>query len=141
MPTHGFLFNLGLAAVVFILYNFWGVKEVGIKAYLKHLWGPVLWLGPFLFPIEVISHLIRPLSLSIRLFGNMTGDHMVLGVFSSLTQGTPAFFVPLVFLFLGTIVSFMQAFVFTLLTMIYIRLAVTHDEHGHDEHGHNEHGH
>ena len=130
MPTDRIGINAGLAITVFILYNFWGIKEVGIKGYLKHMWGPVFLVGFFLFPIEIVSHIIRPLALTLRLFGNMTGDHIVLSVFTDLTRALyiP---VPVVFYFLGTIVCFMQAFVFALLTMIYIRLAVAHEEEHH----------
>lgn len=147
MPTHGFLFNMGIAATVFVFYNAWGIKELGVVAYLKHLCGPdfkikllgftlyLPLLAPLLLPIEVISHFIRPLSLSLRLFGNMTGDHAVVGVFTKLTEGTPVFFIPVIFYILGTVVSLIQAFVFTLLTMIYIRLAVAHEDHGDEEHG------
>lgn len=131
-PTDSLVFNLGVAAVVFLYYNFWGLKEVGLKNYLKHMWGPIWWAGFLLFPIELISHFVRPLSLSLRLFGNMTGDHIVLSVFTDLTK----VIIPVIFYGLGTFVCFMQAFVFTLLTMVYIRFAVAHehDEHGHDEH-------
>ena len=147
MPTHSFLFNMGIAATVFVLYNAWGIMEVGPVAYFKHLCGPDFQVGaiklplllPLLLPIEVISHFIRPLSLSLRLFGNMTGDHTVVGVFTELTQGTVMFFIPVVFYLLGTVVSLIQAFVFTLLTMIYIRLAVAHEDHG-DDHGSESHG-
>lgn len=137
MPTHRVAINAGLALLVFFFYNFWGIREVGIVAYLKHLWGPIFFVGFLLFPIEIISHLIRPLSLTLRLFGNMTGDHMVLGVFTDLTRNIYAGGVfipvpaPVIFYFLGTVVCFIQAFVFTLLTMIYIRLAVAHDEEHH----------
>ncbi len=133
MPTHAAAINAGLAVTVFVAYNFWGIKEVGFLGYLKHMWGPVFAVGFFLFPIEIISHLIRPLSLTLRLFGNMTGDHIVLGVFTDLTRNIyiP---VPVVFYFLGTVVCFIQAFVFTLLTMIYIRLAVAHEEAGSGDH-------
>lgn len=127
MPTDQFQFNLGIALVVFALYNYWGIKELGIKAYLKHLWGPVFAIGPLLFVIELVSHCIRPVTLSLRLFGNMTGDHLALSIFSDLTQGTVAFFVPVIFYMLGTVVCFVQAFVFSLLSMIYIRLAVAHE--------------
>lgn len=128
MATDQLWINFGVATVVFVLYNTWGIKEVGLKSYLKHLWGPVLLLGPFLFCVELISHFIRPLTLSLRLFGNMTGDHALLSVFTDLTAGTPIFFVPVIFYLLGTFVCFIQAFVFTILTMIYIRLATAHDE-------------
>jgi F-type H+-transporting ATPase subunit a len=129
MPTDEFQFNLGIALTVFVMFNYWGVREVGLFTYLKHLWGPfkgfALILGVILFPIEVISMCVRPLTLSLRLFGNMTGDHLALSVFTDITK----VFVPVLFLLLGTIVCFVQAFVFSLLTMIYIRLAVAHEEH------------
>lgn len=124
MPTDSITINLGIALSVFVLYNFWGIREVGVVNYLKHLWGPIWWIGPLLFPVELISHVVRPLSLSLRLYGNMTGDHMVLSIFTDLTK----FLVPVVFYGLGTFVCFMQAFVFTLLTMVYIRFAVAHEE-------------
>jgi F-type H+-transporting ATPase subunit a len=124
MPTDSVTFNLGIALVVFVLYNFWGIKEVGVMGYLKHLCGPVWWMAPLFILIELISHFFRPLSLSLRLFGNMTGDHLVLSIFTDLTK----FAVPVLFYFLGLFVCFMQAFVFTLLTMVYIRFAVAHEE-------------
>ena len=140
MPTHRVTVNAGLAIVVFVCYNFWGIREVGIVNYLKHLWGPVFFIGFLLFPIEVISHFIRPLSLSLRLFGNMTGDHMVLGVFTDLTKrlGDATGFlylpIPVIFYFLGTMVCCIQAYIFALLTMIYIKLATAHEEHGEHHH-------
>lgn len=118
--------NLGVALVVFGLYNYWTVRAIGFKGFIGHLWGPIFVLGFLLFPIELISHVLRPVSLSIRLYGNMSGDHTVLGVFNELTQGTPFFFLAVPFYFLGTVVSFMQAFVFSLLAMIYIKLGVSH---------------
>ncbi len=126
MPTDMFQFNMGIALAVFGLYNYWGIKEVGIASYLGHLCGPVLCIAPMLFVIELISHCVRPMTLSLRLFGNMTGDHLSLSIFTELTNGLyiP---VPVIFLLLGTLVCFIQAFVFTLLTMIYIRLAVAHE--------------
>ena len=124
MPTDQMQLNLGLAIVVFALYNYWGIKEVGAVAYIKHFAGPVLFVMPLIFPIEVISHLFRPFSLSLRLFGNMFGDHMVLSVFTDLI----GFGIPVVFYFLGALVSFVQAFVFAMLTMVYIRMAVAHEE-------------
>lgn len=136
MPTDQFQFNLGIALCVFVLYNYWGIKEVGIKHYIEHLFGGPALLNKFLFPvafllfaIELVSHSVRPVTLSLRLFGNMTGDHLALSIFTDLTKGTVAFFVPVVFYVLGTAVCFIQAFVFTLLSMIYIRLATAHEEH------------
>lgn len=127
MPTDSIGFNAGLAALVFLLYNFWGIREVGIVSYLKHMWGPVWWIGPLLFTIEIISHFIRPAALTLRLYGNMTGDHLAIEVFTNLTKVG----VPVIFYFLGTFVCLIQAFVFTLLTMVYIRLAVVHEDSDH----------
>lgn len=121
--------NFGLAITVFGLYNFWTIKELGFMGFLKHLWGPIWWLGFLLFPIEIMSHLIRPAALSIRLFGNLTADHTVLSIFNDLAGGTWYFFSAIPFYFLGMIVCLVQAFVFTLLTMVYIRLGVVHEEH------------
>lgn len=129
-PTHALTFNLGVALVVFVAYNAWGVREHGVLAYLKHFCGPVWWMAPLLFVIEIVSHVVRPISLSLRLFGNMTGDHLVLGIFTQLTQ----YIIPVIFYFLGLFVCFMQAFVFTLLTMVYIRFSVAH-EHSEDGQG------
>jgi len=148
MPTDSFTFNFGIAIVVFVLYTFWGIKEVGIVAYLKHLCGPgiqanssnllvVLLVGSFsfvlssaLFAIETVSHFIRPLTLGIRLFANMTADHLVLQSFTDLVH----FGVPVIFYGLGTFVCFIQAFIFMLLTMVYIGLAVAHEEHHEEAH-------
>lgn len=124
VPTDNITMNLGLALTVFVLYNSWGVRSAGFIGYLKHFWGSIWWLGPLLFPVEIISHSVRPVSLSLRLFANMTADHMLLQSFTDLAPWG----VPVIFLFLGAFVCFMQAFVFTLLTMIYIRLAVVHEE-------------
>ncbi len=121
--------NFGLAIVVFGLYNMWSIKSVGFTGFFKHLWGPIWWLGFLLFPIEIISHLIRPAALSIRLFGNLLADHTVLSIFNGLTGGTWYFFAAVPFYFLGSIVCLVQAFVFTLLTMVYIRLGVVHEDH------------
>ncbi|HMO17719.1 MAG TPA: F0F1 ATP synthase subunit A [Oligoflexia bacterium] len=127
MPTDQMHFNLGIALVVFGIYNYWSVRALGFGGFFKHLWGPIFILGFLLFPIELISHVVRPISLSIRLYGNMAGDHTVLSVFTKLTEGTPVFFFTVALYVLGTIVSFIQAFVFSLLTMIYIRLGVSHE--------------
>ncbi len=121
----GLMFNAGIALTVFFLYNFWGIKEVGFKNYLKHFLGPVPAIAPLLFLIEIISHMFRPLTLSVRLAGNMTADHTVLSTFIDLTKVV----IPVIFYGLGTFVSFIQAFVFTMLTMLYIGLATAHEEH------------
>jgi F-type H+-transporting ATPase subunit a len=92
--------------------------------YFKHFIGPVPLLAPLMIPIEMISHLARPMSLSLRLFGNITGDHLVVGIFLGLVP----FVVPTIFYGLGVFVSFMQAFIFAVLSMIYIAGAVEHGE-------------
>ena len=91
--------------------------------YLKHFLGPVIWLAPLLFVIELASHLSRPFSLGMRLRGNIYGDHMVLSVFNDIAP----WLVPTIFYGLGTFVSFIQAFVFCLMTMVYISLSTAHD--------------
>lgn len=124
-PTDNINTNLAMALTVFFYYHVVGIKAHGVKGYLKHFMGPILWLGPLMFVIEMIGHLVRPVSLSLRLFGNITGDHLVLGIFSDLVP----LLVPVIFLALGLFVSFIQAFVFSLLSMIYISLATAHEEH------------
>lgn len=126
-PTDNINTNLACALVVFFYYNIMGIRRQGFKHYMAHFMGPIIWLAPLMFIIEIIGHLVRPLSLSLRLFGNITGDHVVLGIFSSLTP----FIVPVIFMALGIFVSFIQAFVFTLLSTIYIALAVAGQEEHH----------
>ena len=126
LSTDHYQINVGIALVAFAMYNVWGVKEMGVLSYLKHFWGPIWWFGFMLFPIELISHAIRPLTLSLRLFGNMTGDHNLLSAIHELVAGPFTFWAAVPFYFLGTLVCFVQALVFTLLTMVYIRLAVAH---------------
>lgn len=122
-PTDSVPFNLGIAMVVFVMYNVWGIKEVGFKTYSQHFIGPVWWLAPLFIIIEPISHLARPLSLSLRLFGNMTADHAVLDVFLNLTK----LVVPVLFYISGALICGLQAFIFMVLTMIYINLAIADD--------------
>ena len=113
---------LAVGLFVFVTYNFLGIRENGL-AYLKHFLGPMLLLAPLMLPLEIISHVVRPMSLGLRLSGNMTGDHTVLGIFLELVP----YGIPIVFYGLGTFVSFVQAFVFTLLSMIYVAMATAHD--------------
>ncbi len=126
-PTDNINTNLGCSIVVFIYFNYVGIREQGLIPYLKHFAGPIIYLAPLMFIIEMISVLVRPMSLALRLFGNMTGDHLVLGIFSDLVP----LVVPVIFLALGIFVSFIQAFVFTLLSTIYVALALPHEEHHH----------
>ncbi len=124
-PTDNINTNLAMSLTVFIYYNVMGIRAHGLKGYLRHFMGPILWLGPLMAVIELIGHCVRPVSLSLRLFGNITGDHLVLGLFSNLTP----ILVPVIFIALGLFISFIQAFVFSLLSMIYINLATAHEEH------------
>lgn len=114
--------TLPIGIFSFIMYNYYGVKEHGLK-YLKQFLGPLLLLAPLMLPIELVSHVVRPFSLGLRLYGNMTGDHTVLGAFFDLAP----YGVPVIFYFLGLFISFVQAFVFTLLSMVYISMATSHD--------------
>lgn len=112
-----------LAILVFIYYNYIGIKKHGFK-YIKHFLGPVWWLAPLMLPIEIISHLARPLSLSIRLFANMFGDHSVFLVFLGLVP----FIIPVPIMALGLFVCFVQTLIFVMLTVIYLAGAVE-EEH------------
>lgn len=123
-PTSDLNTNLGMALIIFFYYNYMGIRSHGLKAYMQHFMGPLLWMAPLFFVIEIISHCVRPLSLSIRLFGNMTADHAVLGVFTDMIP----IGVPVIFLGLGLFVCCVQAFVFTLLSIVYIALAEAHVE-------------
>ncbi len=114
---------LGLALTTFVYYNFNGIRANGILGYLKQIAGPIWWMSWLLFPIEFVSHLARIMSLTIRLYANMFASDMVsLGFFSLVPVG-----VPVIFLGLHIFVSAIQAFVFMLLTMIYLSLAVSHE--------------
>ncbi len=114
--------NLAMGITVFLVYNFAGVKEHG-GSYFKHFLGPIWWMSWLLLPIELISHFARPISLSLRLYGNLFGDHLVLSVFTGLAKVV----IPSAFLFFGLLVACLQSFVFTLLSSIYISLSVSHD--------------
>jgi F-type H+-transporting ATPase subunit a len=130
-PTQNLNTNLACAVTVFVVYNAAGIKENGLIGHIKHFMGPILWLAPLMFVIEIIGHVFRPISLGIRLTGNMTGDHMVLGEFANLASGifTVPAVIPIPFFFLGLLVSVIQTLVFCLLSSIYIALAVEHDDH------------
>lgn len=122
-PTNVVYVTVGLAVPTFFYYNVVGFREHGL-AYLKQFLGPVWWLYPLLIPVELISHLVRPLSLSVRLFGNMFAGEQVTGVFLSLTY----LVIPVIFMLLHVFVALVQTYVFTLLTIIYLGQA-TADEH------------
>lgn len=122
VPTTTLKTNVALALLVFFLTHVYGVRENGL-AYFKHFLGPVLWLAPLMLIIEIISHIARPISLSLRLMGNMVADHKVVFTFFTLFP----LILPVPFLFLGLLVAVVQTFVFCVLTMIYIALATAHD--------------
>ena len=127
-------FALGLSS--FFYYNWIGIKENGIFGHLKHLWGPIWWIGPLIFPIELISNFIRPLSLGIRLFGNMFADEKVSHTVSNLYPSVTHWLVPVFLMPLGVFVSFIQTFVFILLSQLYLS-EVSHGAHEEDaDHGH-----
>jgi F-type H+-transporting ATPase subunit a len=129
-PTDTLKTNFGLAVIVFLATHVLGFKEHGVH-YLEQFTGhlplksPLVVLVPLMFVIEVISHFIRPVILSIRLMANMFADHAVVSVFFGLVP----FLVPVPLMLLGVFVSFVQALVFTLLSATYISLAVAHEEH------------
>jgi F-type H+-transporting ATPase subunit a len=120
-PTANINTTAACAVVVFVTTHVVGVKEHGFK-YIKHFMGPILWLAPMMFFIEVIGHFSRVISLTLRLFGNMNGHELVLMIFFGLAP----FLVPLPMMMMGVLVSFIQAFVFMLLAMIYIQGSLEH---------------
>jgi F-type H+-transporting ATPase subunit a len=122
-PTESPVVPLGIALLTFVYYNFHGFREQGVKGYLGHFAGPIWWIAPLLFPIEIISHCARVMSLTIRLYANMFAGGLVTLVFFSLIP----IGVPVVFLGLHLMVSVIQAFVFMLLAMIYLSQAVSHE--------------
>jgi F-type H+-transporting ATPase subunit a len=129
-PTESINTTLALGVFSFLYFNIKGCKEAGTLNYLKHFAGPLWYMAILIFPIEIISVCIRPVSLALRLYGNMYGDHTVLGTFSNLAP----LVVPVVFMLLGLLVSFIQAYVFIMLSMVYVSLATAHQDHG--EHAH-----
>lgn len=121
-PTTEITVNLGCALVVFVYYNYVGIRESGFKKYSRQFLGPVIWLAPLFLFVEVVTHLMRPVTLSVRLFGNMMGDHMVYEMFSDIIP----IIVPIFFMIIGIFISFIQAFIFSILTAVYIALATEH---------------
>jgi len=118
-PTQNINTNLACALIVFLYYNYFGIREQGFRRYFRHMAGPILWIAPLMLAIEIVSHIVRPVSLSVRLLGNIAGDHMVLDIFSGLVP----LFLPIVFMGLAIFIAILQAFVFTLLSIIYIQMA------------------
>jgi F-type H+-transporting ATPase subunit a len=133
-PTSSINVTLGCAITTWVYYHFQGLKKQGVFNYVKHFAmppGSPAMLAPLMFPIEVISHLSRVLSLSLRLFGNIFAEEMVILILFTLIP----FLVPLPMMFLALITGGLQAFIFVLLSIIYLQAAVAVEDHT-DEHGH-----
>ena len=135
-PTSSTSVTFALGISSFVYYNYVGIKENGIFGHLRHFAGPVLAIAPLLFLIELISNLIRPMSLGIRLFGNMFADEKVAENIANLAPGKTYWIVPVLIMPLGLFVAFIQTFIFMFLSMVYIS-EVSHPPHAeHGEHGH-----
>jgi len=151
-PTASLNTTAACALIVFFAYHWIGIRKQGIRAYARHFMGPVVWLAWLMIPIEIVSHMARPLSLSLRLFGNMTGGHILLAVFfflmgfdgmlgwalmgslGGILLGAPAALLMVVFTVgflypLKILVAFLQAFIFVMLSMLYIAGAIEEAEH------------
>jgi len=122
-PTMTVYVPAALAVATWVYYHVMGVRELGFWKYLAHFGGPILLLAPLMFFIEIIGHVARMLSLTVRLYGNMFAGEQITNVFISLTY----LVVPVVFMGLHVFVSFLQAYVFTLLTMIYVSIGTSHE--------------
>ena len=123
-PTSKLNVTAGCALTVFIYYHWQGIKAQGLLKYLKHFMGPIPLLAPLMVPIEIISHFSRPLSLSMRLFGNIFAEELLILIMASIIP----FLLPLPFMAIAIITAVVQAYVFVLLSCIYIAGAVTHEE-------------
>lgn len=131
-PTQVIYVPAGCALVSFVYFNWVGIKKHGLVKYTAHFGGPIWWMSPLMFIIEVISTLARPLSLSIRLFANMFAGEQVTIVFTSLTF----LVVPALFMGLHVFVGLLQAYVFTILTIMYVAGAVAEGHSAAEEHHH-----
>jgi len=135
-PTSSTSVTFALGISSFVYYNYIGIKENGLFGHLRHFAGPVLAIAPLLFIIELISNLVRPFSLGIRLFGNMFADERVAENIANLAPKYTHWFVPVIIMPLGLFVAFIQTFIFIFLSMVYIS-EVSHPPHSeHGEHGH-----
>ena len=137
-PTAHVSVTFALGITSFIYYNYVGIKENGIVAHLGHLTGPIWWIAPLIFLIELFSNLIRPMTLGIRLFANMFADEQISSIISGLFPPFTQFIVPVVLLPLAVFVALVQTLVFTLLSMIYIS-EVSHAPHEHNDAHEHEH--
>jgi len=114
---------LGIAVLTFFYYNYHGIRVHGPVGYMKQFAGPIWWMSPLLFPVEVVSHLARMMSLTIRLYANMLASDMLTLAFFSMIP----LVVPVAFLGLHAVVAIIQAYVFMILSMIYLGLAISHE--------------
>lgn len=124
-PTNNVNMTAVLAVIVFIYYNYEGIRVNGFVKYFGHFMGPMKVLAPLMFPIEIVSHFSRIISLSFRLFGNIKGDDMFLAVMLMLAP----WLVPMVPVALLTFMAFLQAFIFMILTYVYLASAVQISDH------------
>jgi len=124
-PSGSLNFTLALALSVFVFYNFEGIRRNGVVKYFKHFMGPVGWLAPLMFPIEIVSHISRIISLSFRLFGNIKGDDLFLMVLLMLAP----YIAPLPAFALLSFMALLQAFIFMMLTYVYLAGAIHIDDH------------
>ena len=124
-PTGSLSTTAALAVIAFLYFNWQGIKENGVIGFLKHFAGPVWWLAPLFFVIEIIGNFARILSLSLRLFMNISGEHTVTGFFASLVP----IVVPWPLMVLGLFTALLQSFIFVTLTAVYINLSTAHEEH------------
>jgi F-type H+-transporting ATPase subunit a len=128
-PTSYIENNFCWAAMAFLVSEYVAVKEQGLGNYIRHMMGPVIWLAPIMIVVEIISHLARLFSLMVRLTGNMFADHTLVAVF--LSFGVVQWVAPWIFMGLGLFVAFLQAFIFSFLTTIYIGQAIEGAESHH----------
>ena len=124
-PTSNINVPAGCALAVFAYYNFQGVRAKGVRHYLGQFMGPVRWLAPLMIPIEVISHLARPFSLTVRLFANIFAEELLIIVFFTFVP----FLFPLPFMAYAIFGGLLQAFIFVTLSMVYLGGAVATEEH------------
>jgi F-type H+-transporting ATPase subunit a len=124
-PTGDINVPAGCAIFMFLYYNYQGMKTQGVGHYLKHFMGPVWWLAPIMIPIELISHIARPFSLTVRLYANIFAEELLIAVFFSLV----AFLLPLPFMAFAIFGGFLQAFIFITLSQVYLAGAVATEEH------------
>lgn len=126
-PTANINVTAGCALCVFAFYNWVGIREQGLWTYLKHFAGPVPLIAPLMIPVEILSHLARPFSLSVRLFANIFGEDMIILTLAALLP----FLLPLPIMGLALFTTALQAFVFVVLSIVYLSGAVAHHEAEH----------